>query len=67
MLAAARFPCFYESVFQQPGSFSVPIHRTVEIAIIPAEPLEPSKLSQTRIKKAGLVEVTCPAASTLLG
>jgi hypothetical protein len=22
MLAAARFPCFYESVFQQPGVFS---------------------------------------------
>jgi hypothetical protein len=21
MLAAARFPCFYESIFQQPGSF----------------------------------------------
>jgi hypothetical protein len=23
MLAAARLPCFYESVFQQPGSFSI--------------------------------------------
>jgi hypothetical protein len=25
MLAAARLPCFYESVFQQPGSFLQPI------------------------------------------
>ena len=23
MLMAAQFPCFYESVFQQPGSFSI--------------------------------------------
>jgi hypothetical protein len=49
MLAAARFPCFYESVFQQPGSFSV--HSLMQIIHRVAEKRNPPNFACTRFSE----------------